>query len=69
VKFNRLTDWHEMSEDRAYTVACVRVDGRFRFEAWNVTRRPAVSLGVFDTAQEARGCCERQCEHVSHAHK
>lgn len=60
MRFNRVGAWHEISECGAYTVAAVRVNDRYKFEAWKLVPekgKTALSLGVFDDAEAARNAC------------
>lgn len=60
MKFTRMGQWHELSEDGAYTVAAARVDDHFRFQAWKLVPekgKMAALLGTFDDVEEARQRC------------
>ncbi|MGA7537880.1 MAG: hypothetical protein WBW93_03830 [Steroidobacteraceae bacterium] len=57
--WKRVGQWHAISEDGHYTVACVRVNGAYRFEAWYLRGGKDASLGVFDDAESAREVCRK----------
>lgn len=60
MNFTRAGQWVELSDDGNYTVACVRVNDAYRFEAWHITGKPgtaAEALGVFNNAEDARNAC------------
>lgn len=59
MNFTRTGQWAQVSDDGRYTVACVRVKDAYRFEAWHVGAKPAVALGVFDNAEDAREACAK----------
>jgi hypothetical protein len=62
VKWQRLTAWAEVSADGRYSVASVKVHGRFYHEAW---KRPTETdklrelLATCNEVQDARGVCEK----------
>lgn len=61
MNFTRMGQWHEISDDGAYTVAASRVGDRFKFQAWKLAAekgRAASLLGTFDEASAARACCQ-----------
>jgi hypothetical protein len=60
MKFNRITEYAELSECGRYTVAGARVSDRLKFQAWR--REPgkvASLLDTFDDAESAREACRR----------
>ena len=57
LRWKRAGQWVELSDDGNYTVACARVNGVYRFEAWHLTGGKAEPLGVFDNAEDARNTC------------
>lgn len=58
MKFERVTDWCELSDCGAYTVAAAKVDDRFAFSAF----RGKEMLGVYKTAAAARAVCKQHRE-------
>lgn len=62
MNFTRMTQWHEMSECGRYVVSAAHVMDRFKFQGYKLAARigeTAQLLGTFDSAQEARECCEK----------
>lgn len=58
VGWNRVSQWAQVSDCGQYSVACVRVNDAYRFEAWKQTPGKAPeSLGIFDDAEAARQVC------------
>lgn len=59
MNFSRIGQWAQLSDDGHYSVACVRVNDLYRFEAWHLNGGPGkdASLGVFDDAEAARNAC------------
>lgn len=65
MNFNRISDWHEMSDDGAYTVAATRTRDKFKFQGWILAPSAGVTsqlLGTFDDAESARECCRKHRE-------
>lgn len=62
MKFSRMSDWHELSDNGCYTVSGARVKDGFKFQAWLLAPQNGKTselLGTFDTADDARKCCEQ----------
>jgi hypothetical protein len=59
VKFNRISDWAELSEDQRFSVAIVSQKGRYAFEAWRcgTKQKPGQRLGSFSDIEQARQRC------------
>jgi hypothetical protein len=59
VKFNRVSDWAEVSEDGRFSVAMIRTKGRYTFEAWRcgTKQKQAENLGSFPDIEQARQRC------------
>jgi hypothetical protein len=60
VRFDRVGQWHEISECGAYTVAASRVGDRFKFQAWKLAAekgKSATLLATRDDAEAARQAC------------
>lgn len=59
MKFERVSKWAEQSECHRYTVAAVRVNGVYHFEAWRLTSNshPGIPLGSDRSASRARDLC------------
>jgi hypothetical protein len=65
MKWERLTQWAEVSDCGRYTVAMVQVHGRWYHEAWRraTTKDHAAELLVSSgEADEARAACEEHAE-------
>lgn len=73
MKFERVSDWAQVSDCGKYTVSAAKVaemDGRrvkllrFKFQAWHVRPdgQPALLLGTFDDAESARKLCREHAE-------
>ena len=65
MNFSRLSDWHEISDDGAYTVCAALVGDRFKFQAWKLAAeqgRAATLLGTTDQADAAREICRQHRE-------
>lgn len=61
MKFTRMGQWHEISECGKYVVSAAHVVDRFKFQGWLLAPqkgKTADLLGTFDSADEARTCCE-----------
>lgn len=56
MNFSRVTPWAQVSDCGHYSVACARVNGAYRFEAWHLPGK-AELLGSFDNAEDARKAC------------
>lgn len=61
MKFTRMGQWHEISQCGKYVVSGAHVVDRFKFQGWLLAPekgKTAQLLGTFDTADEARTCCD-----------
>lgn len=59
--FTRMSQWHEISDCGKYVVSAAHVVDRFKFQGWLLAPEKGKSaqlLGTFDSAGEARTCCE-----------
>lgn len=62
MKFNRATQWAEVSDCGGYSVAAAKCGPLFKFSACRLRtaqQRPAELLGTFDDAEAARECCRQ----------
>lgn len=68
MRFSRISDWHELSEDGAYMVRAVREGARFRFESRLLVPAPGENtqlLGTFESAEAAKRCCRTHREEAA----
>jgi len=59
MKFERITQWAELSECKRYAVSASKVMGKFKFQASTEGEagQPWVLLGTTDDAESARQLC------------
>jgi hypothetical protein len=68
VNWQRLTAWAEVSDCGRYSVASVKVHGRFYHEAWKrptETDRLRELLATCNEVQDAREVCEKHASPVT----
>jgi hypothetical protein len=61
MNFKRMSDWHEISDDGRYVVSAAHVIDRYRFQGFLLAPEKGKTselLGTYDSAPEARQCCE-----------
>lgn len=59
--WQRVGQWSQVSDCGKYSVACTRVNGAYRFEAWHLKGGAGKDelLGIFDAAEDARDACRK----------
>lgn len=65
MKFNRVTEWAEVSDCGGYSVCAAKMAVGFRFSACRLRteqKLPAELLGTFDDAESARAKCAEHAD-------